>query len=356
MEEVTEALNALREEVGEHPPHEMERVRNELLCKTLGPEPPRGELPARSWLKLQEMINYYGLLDSAKTFAELGAAPGSMTRLLCRKGLRGTCVTLGRMDRVEGADVLEGDVFFQDVRARFVARCRTSFPGGVDLAFSDMARHLPKDALNAQEQLHLAMFEYAVLSLHSVIRDGGNMVIKIFGALCESTQRKICDVAAGFRAAYLSKPLSSRPFNSEVYLVCIDRLATGCRSAVDKDAVKHSAHAMATAQVRCIKVLLERMKGGGEATLRGVLSPAVTSDDVGQSVQLACRGGGGVLKVGEEVRGVTWSAEAPTEGEILSTTDEAISVGTDRGPVTLRNVRAWRSYPLHRQLHAAPAA
>jgi 23S rRNA U2552 (ribose-2'-O)-methylase RlmE/FtsJ len=303
-------------------------------------------------LKLQEIIDCYGLLDNgAKTFAELGSAPGSMTKLLCGKGLRGTCVTLGRMNPVQGAEVCTGDVVFADVRASFVARCCAAFPGGVDLALSDMARYLPKEALPAQEEMHLAMFEYAAMSLEGVLRDGGNMVIKIFGAVCESTQRKICDMAKRFEAAYLFKPLSSRPFNSEVYLVCIDRLAAGVCSTVDEEAVKHAAYELAATQVGCLEVLLARLNGEREVTLRKVLSPAVTSCDVGRCVRLEpnCVGGC-VLKVGNDVRSVIWATEGHTEGTILRATAEQFVVATSAGEVTLRNGRAWRSYML-KQAH-----
>ncbi len=83
--------------------------------------------------------------------------------------------------------------------------------GGMDIA----------DNYNKQECIHQALVLGELLTCMQTLVIGGNAVIKMY-AFCTDFMRSLVACASkSFEQCYISKPLTSRPINSEVYLILI---------------------------------------------------------------------------------------------------------------------------------------
>lgn len=98
---------------------------------------------------------------------------------------------------------------------------REKLGGKVDLYTSDIGvPKLTKEHMIYQERyearLNLAQIMDGLYSL----ADGGNMVIKMFMFFTNFNRSLLCMLTKHFSAVYITKPATSRPANSEVYLIC----------------------------------------------------------------------------------------------------------------------------------------
>jgi 23S rRNA U2552 (ribose-2'-O)-methylase RlmE/FtsJ len=103
--------------------------------------------------------------------------------------------------------------------------CMAMLPeGGADLVTADGAAAMDHGHLEA-EHLPLLVAETR-LALHC-LRPGGTFVVKFFEGLSHDTLAWMAWVTTRFRRVSVIKPTSSRPTNSERYLVCRERLDAG---------------------------------------------------------------------------------------------------------------------------------
>jgi 23S rRNA U2552 (ribose-2'-O)-methylase RlmE/FtsJ len=141
--------------------------------------------------------------------------------------------------------------------------------GCADLITADGAAPMDHDDLE-RSALPLARAQAEVaLRLCNV---GGSVVLKLFEVLLPETRRLVARLCHGFGHCSLYKPTHSRPTNSEVYLVCVDRLEQP-PSADDElswlpslhDATLHLARRQVEALHRALSAH-EYMLGGGAAS------------------------------------------------------------------------------------------
>lgn len=88
----------------------------------------------------------------------------------------------------------------------------------VDLYTSDLGFDVSQD-YNAQERLHLTAHYGQLLSGLMVLKPGANLLVKQFTFFQEVNICNIAIMTQFFDEVYISKPATSKPDNSEVYLV-----------------------------------------------------------------------------------------------------------------------------------------
>jgi cap1 methyltransferase len=72
-----------------------------------------------------------------------------------------------------------------------------------------------------KEQVHLHLFYAEIITSLIVLKKNGNFVIKIYDIFTLPTAQLITILAMNFNNVYIVKPQTSRPANSEKYIVCI---------------------------------------------------------------------------------------------------------------------------------------
>ena len=107
--------------------------------------------------------------------------------------------------------VVEGDVLATN-------ECMKNIdPGAWDLVTADGAVQMDHDCLD-EEHLEL-LWSQATVACHA-LRVGGTFVVKFFEGELRATHLFIAHMTMAFRQVSIIKPFTSRPTNSERYLVC----------------------------------------------------------------------------------------------------------------------------------------
>lgn len=76
------------------------------------------------------------------------------------------------------------------------------------------------DDFNNKESLHYKLIFYSIYYAISLQREGGSFVLKIFDMFSNVTKELILLLGHHYTSVYIYKPLTSRPTNSEKYLIC----------------------------------------------------------------------------------------------------------------------------------------
>jgi hypothetical protein len=107
-----------------------------------------------------------------------------------------------------------------DVTDRDMIRMMTKRLGKkVDLYTSDIGIDIPFDKTNEQESLEAHLNLGQVICALRTLKEGGNMVCKTFLFFKPMTLSLLYLLAGVFKEFSVSKPMTSRPGNSEIYLV-----------------------------------------------------------------------------------------------------------------------------------------
>ena len=115
------------------------------------------------------------------------------------------------------------------------------------------------------EEEHVALLWAQCAIAARALRPGGCFVVKMFEGLCPCTRNVVAALTHLFDTVAMIKPTSSRPTNSERYLVCRWRNATppvdDPREIVTADDWNAAYHAVATyrfadAQLRALRAAL----------------------------------------------------------------------------------------------------
>ena len=89
----------------------------------------------------------------------------------------------------------------------------------VDLYTSDIGIDIPFDKTNEQESLEAQLNLGQVICALRTLKDGGNMVCKTFLFFKPMTMSLLYLLTSVFKEFSISKPMTSRPANSEIYLI-----------------------------------------------------------------------------------------------------------------------------------------
>ena len=95
----------------------------------------------------------------------------------------------------------------------------TRMPHTVDLYTSDIGIGLTFDTFNKQEELEAPLHLGQVICGLHTLAEGGNMVCKMFMFFKPFSVSLLYGLTRMFDAFYISKPETSRPGNSEVYII-----------------------------------------------------------------------------------------------------------------------------------------
>lgn len=98
-----------------------------------------------------------------------------------------------------------------------VDQLREAFPDGVELVTADGAIEMNHDRI--EEEHHALAMAESRIALQCLQR-GGVFVLKVFECLLPRTRDMIAQLTRCFEGVSLMKPTSSRPTNSERYVIC----------------------------------------------------------------------------------------------------------------------------------------
>ncbi len=166
---------------------------------------------SRAAYKLLEIDARFELLRPGRRVVDLGSAPGGWAQVARARGCPVIGVDLQAIEPIEGATLLQGDIFDPATIARLAALAG----GPVELVLSDLAASATGQ--RTVDRLRADALAEAVLSvLPELLAPGGAAVLK----LLRGAEAGI--VAAGrrqFARARLVRPTASRTGSSEIYLV-----------------------------------------------------------------------------------------------------------------------------------------
>ncbi|AAP29847.1 unknown [Choristoneura fumiferana multiple nucleopolyhedrovirus] len=219
-------LRHLKQKLGAFTDAQIKRARARLFDRATERRP-------RCWRKLAEIDKRFNVCRGVNTALDLCGGPGEFAAYtLWRSPLcRVFGVTLTRNAPYKRAvyahsnftavlgpdgtgDVLDKNVLF-DLSVTCGNACELVLADG---AVDSTGREDEQERLNAP--LILRETQLALICL----RPGGNCVLKVFDAFYGETLRTLQQFARHFASWRLMKPPSSRPSNSERYLVCLGKL------------------------------------------------------------------------------------------------------------------------------------
>lgn len=112
-----------------------------------------------------------------------------------------------------------GDVTNIEVIEKIEDHVLSTFPNGVDLYTSDIGVDVSNDYEHQEELNSLENLGQIILGL-KVLSKGGNMLIKIYTYFTDYTLSLLVILNTLFDFMYITKPLTSKPTNSELYVIC----------------------------------------------------------------------------------------------------------------------------------------
>ncbi|ABL76005.1 Mv-ORF53 peptide [Maruca vitrata nucleopolyhedrovirus] len=191
----------------------------------------------RCWRKLSEIDKKFNVCKHVDTFLDLCGGPGEFANYtmslnpLCKAyGVtltnNLTCVykpTIYKRKNfatITGPDK-SGDVFDKNVIFEISVKCGNT----CDLVLADGSVDV-NGRENEQERLNFDLIMCETQIILICLRTGGNCVLKVFDAFQRETIQMLNKFINHFEKWVLYKPPSSRPANSERYLICFNRLVT----------------------------------------------------------------------------------------------------------------------------------
>lgn len=202
------------------------------------------QIVTNAWLKAYEMIETYQLIGSRRSInvfynAELPGAFISATNHYCKthqvdfQWLASSYLPSDTDSTIVGDKYniyanyrqnwlmnkhMNGDLTIPENILEIKNNVRRKFFRGVDLYFSDAGMDVDGDFDN-QEEINALLNFGQVLSGLTVLAPGGHLVVKQYTFFSALNISLITLLSNMFREFYIVKPLTSRPNNSEVYLV-----------------------------------------------------------------------------------------------------------------------------------------
>ena len=213
------------EELKQRVPSMRDRVGRKAWERAVTPRLPFGakaDVASRAYHKMREMQQTCGLARASGLTVHLCEAPGGFVQAVGddepAPDWTWIAVSLGEgpspaLDKVptDRGHFVEGDVFDHDW-------CATVLPTHTAcLVTADGAWDLEHDRLEAA---HLPLLHAETFAALRCLRENGDFVTKFFEGLKHGTQNWIAYMTTRFRSVGIVKPLTSRPTNSERYLVC----------------------------------------------------------------------------------------------------------------------------------------
>ena len=199
---------------------------------------------SRSFFKLQEMIIDLDILDNDTkklTILGLAEAPGGFMECLYEFRKKHTinnnddyyCISLisnnsdipslfglKKIIKNNKLTILKGEDETGNLyNYKNVIHIKNSIQKKVDIVTADGGFNYD-DQYNFQEQLSYKLIYSEIITALHTLKNGGHFILKIFDIFTHNTFHLIYFVSKFFKKVHIIKPFSSRPANSEKYLVC----------------------------------------------------------------------------------------------------------------------------------------
>ena len=171
------------------------------------------------------------------TFADLAGGPGSFTRYILWKEPKSTGwgITLRskknelnwfedllkskRFKEIYGP-ANDGNLYNEDNMRAFIRQVISESKNGVNLVVADGGFGFEDNSSNQEMQIKRLLLDEIISSL-SINKIGGNAVYKIYDIFTEYTLDLLYILHRSYTAFAVFKPATSRPGNSEKYVVCL---------------------------------------------------------------------------------------------------------------------------------------
>jgi len=169
---------------------------------------------ARSIYKLEEINTKYKVFGSSDTVLDLGYHPGSWTQYASRIGKKVVGIDIKplnqKLQSVKNVQLYEADAF--NIQKITDLGVEEKF----DIVLSDMAPNTT-GIKDVDQQRSLDLVEKVFESLNFLLKEGGNLVIKIFDS--HDAQLYIKANQKRFREIKKLKPKSTRSVSKEFFLI-----------------------------------------------------------------------------------------------------------------------------------------
>jgi 23S rRNA (uridine2552-2'-O)-methyltransferase len=166
---------------------------------------------SRAAYKLLEIDAKARLLRPGLRVIDLGSAPGGWAQVAAARGCRVTGIDLQAVDPIEGASLVQGDIFDPAAIAGLVELAG----GPAGLVLSDLAASATGQ--RAVDRLRADGLAEAVLELlPELLAPGGDLVLKLLRGVEAGIA---ADARRQFERVRLIRPAASRTGSSEIYLV-----------------------------------------------------------------------------------------------------------------------------------------
>lgn len=116
---------------------------------------------------------------------------------------------------------IDGNLTNPEVIRKIQRRVRETFPDGVDLYTSDAGIDVSND-YDTQEEQTLMINYGQIISGLTVLKEGGCLITKQYTFSTAFNRSLIIVLSTLFKELHIIKPKTSRPANSEIYIVGID--------------------------------------------------------------------------------------------------------------------------------------
>jgi 23S rRNA U2552 (ribose-2'-O)-methylase RlmE/FtsJ len=202
-----------------------ETVSQHCMVEVAGPRP-----VSRSFFKMWEILHEFPVLQrmlaAPGRVACVAEGPGGFVQAILRmRRVRVDVITLVSREspcmRVYDANVSIHNVDGSgDICRPFVAREFTAAVAGASLFTADGGFDV-HGQFDQQEAQSLDLLRAEVCIGIAALRAGGCMVVKFYDVFLDGTKQLVAWMHECFDEVYVYKPFTSRPANSERYMVCI---------------------------------------------------------------------------------------------------------------------------------------
>lgn len=113
----------------------------------------------------------------------------------------------------------DGDLMNSDIIRYFIDLVNSD--GKADIVTADGGYSVLDEDINIKEQIHFPLFYNEVICALGIQKKGGNFILKVYDMFTLPTCQLFTLLSIYYKEVYITKPLTSRPANSERYIVCL---------------------------------------------------------------------------------------------------------------------------------------
>ncbi|MCL4450517.1 MAG: RlmE family RNA methyltransferase [Candidatus Thermoplasmatota archaeon] len=169
---------------------------------------------SRAVYKLKQMDEKFFIIKSGMRILDLGASPGGWSQYSSIVNEEGLNVALDMipMRNIDNVYFIKGDIFEKDIWSKVLKLS----PDGFDLVLSDILMHTSGDRSRDQANSYFIAKRVLEICEHVLDNDGKALVKSLQGDLTDELR---AEFKKHFRRVFLTKPPSSLPRSSEVYIL-----------------------------------------------------------------------------------------------------------------------------------------